>query len=157
MYPCLSWITLTMLTTAQAAPPVATAASGPANPGVAAPTAGSQTAPGAGATNPSDPEARAEQAATLYTARKYVEAAEILEDLWATVHEPRDLFNAALARMAAGHRSTRRRPLTGSAISCSPKPPPTAGSRPRLASRRPRPARSGSASRSRRWPSPRLV
>ena len=105
MYPCLSWITLTMLTTAQAAPPVATAASGPANPGVAAPTAGSQTAPGAGATDPSDPEARAEQAASLYTARKYVEAAEILEDLWATVHEPRDLFNAALARMAAGHRA----------------------------------------------------
>ncbi|MCX6480637.1 MAG: hypothetical protein NTY24_09640, partial [Mycobacterium sp.] len=105
MYPCLSWITLTMLTTAQAAPPVATAASGPANPGAAAPTAGSQTAPGTGATNPSDPEARAEQAANLYTARKYVEAAEILEDLWATVHEPRDLFNAALARMAAGHRA----------------------------------------------------
>lgn len=29
----------------------------------------------------------------------------ILEDLWASVHEPRDLFNAALARLALGHRA----------------------------------------------------
>lgn len=34
-----------------------------------------------------------------------MEAAEILEDLWSSVHEPRDLFNAALARVAAGHRA----------------------------------------------------
>lgn len=109
MHPCLSWITLTMLTTAQAAPPAGPAGgSAPATPAPAsAPTAGTPTgsqAP-AGAANPSDPEARAEQAANLYSERKYVEAAEILEDLWATVHEPRDLFNAALARVAAGHRA----------------------------------------------------
>lgn len=107
MHPCLSWITLTMLTTAQAAPPAGGSAPDPANnAGAAAPTAGSPASPGTGASaSPSDPEARAEQAANLYSARKYVEAAEILEDLWATVHEPRDLFNAALARIAAGHRA----------------------------------------------------
>ncbi|MBL8975163.1 MAG: DUF309 domain-containing protein, partial [Myxococcales bacterium] len=95
-----------MLTTAQAAPPAGGSAPDPANNAGAAPTAGSPASPGTGASaSPSDPEARAEQAANLYSARKYVEAAEILEDLWATVHEPRDLFNAALARIAAGHRA----------------------------------------------------
>lgn len=118
MHPCLSWITLTMLTTAQAAPPAGSSTSGPtpapatapaagapaASPAPSAPATGTTGAPGAAA-DPSDPEARAEQAANLYSERKYIEAAEILEDLWARVHEPRDLFNAALARIAAGHRA----------------------------------------------------
>ena len=111
MHPCLSWITLTMLTTALATPPAGASASGttpaPASASAApgpGPGPGGPNGPG-GTANPSDPEARAEQAANLYSERKYIEAAEILEDLWASVHEPRDLFNAALARIAAGHRA----------------------------------------------------
>ena len=40
MHPCISWITLTMLTTAQAAPPAGGSAPDPANNAGAAPTAG---------------------------------------------------------------------------------------------------------------------
>ncbi len=115
MHPCLSWITLSMLTTAHVAPPTTGASA--ASPATSAPAPGaSTTAPTASATpepaptsaQPAasgDPEARAEQAAALYSERKYLEAAELLEALWASVHEPRDLFNAALARVALGHRA----------------------------------------------------
>lgn len=80
-------------------------------PGAAAPTSAPAAAPAA--TAPADgpapaagdPDALAEQAATLYEQRKYLDAARILEDLWARVHEPRDLFNAGLARLALGHRA----------------------------------------------------
>jgi hypothetical protein len=82
----LSWLLLTLAT----AP--ASAAPAPAEP---TPTA----APA------SDPEARAEYAAELYSQKDYLGAAQILEELWATVHEPRDLFNAGLARLALGHRA----------------------------------------------------
>jgi hypothetical protein len=125
MHPCLSWITLTMLTTAQATPPAgAVRVWYHARPRLhldwprTSPATSPRTTlhpprlprmpprPSGGTANPSgDPEARAEQAANLYSERKYIEAAEILEDLWASVHEPRDLFNAALARIAAGHRA----------------------------------------------------
>jgi hypothetical protein len=98
MHPCFSWITLTLLTASHAAP--AQAAPAPA-PTTGTPAAGET----AGPVSADDPEARAEQAAKLYNERKYVEAAVILEELWVGVHEPRDLFNAALARLAAGHRS----------------------------------------------------
>ena len=105
MHPCFSWITLTLLTASHAAP--AQAAPAPA-PTTGTPAAGETAAgpgPGSGAVGPDDPEARAEQAALLYSERKYVDAAVILEELWVGVHEPRDLFNAALARLAAGHRA----------------------------------------------------
>lgn len=85
----LSWLILTLVGPAPAAA-AATSAPAPA-PATAAPVA--------------TPEARAEQAAALYQQRKYLEAAQILEDLWASVHEPRDLFNAGLARLALGHRA----------------------------------------------------
>jgi hypothetical protein len=94
MHPCASWITLALLTGQTATPPAAAPAPAPAVAPAPAP------APAA-----SDPEARAEEAATLYGQRKYAEAAVILEELWAGVHEPRDLFNAALARLALGHRT----------------------------------------------------
>ncbi len=97
MHPCLSWITFSMLTAAHVAPPAGASAPAPAP--VPAPAAAAAGSPAV------DPEARAEQAAALYSERRYVEAAEILEDLWSGVHEPRDLFNAALARIAAGHRA----------------------------------------------------
>jgi len=96
MHPCFSWITLSLLTATHAAPTAAAPLAAPA------PAAGAVTpaqAPGA------DPEVQAEQAARLYSERKYVEAAAHLEALWADVHEPRDLFNAALARLALGQRA----------------------------------------------------
>lgn len=98
MHPCLSWITLTLLTASHAAPAQAVPAPAPTT---GTPAAGET----AGPVSADDPEARAEQAAKLYSERKYVDAAVILEDLWVGVHEPRDLFNAALARLAAGHRA----------------------------------------------------
>ncbi|MBA3544871.1 MAG: PEGA domain-containing protein [Nannocystis sp.] len=103
MLPCLSWLTLTMLTTAPATAPAAASAT-------ATPAASATATPAASAATPSpsasgDAEARAEQAASLYAQRKYAEAAVVLEDLWASIHEPRDLFNAALARLAVGHRA----------------------------------------------------
>ena len=104
MHPCLSWITLTMLTASHAAPAAATAPA-PARAPASTPAATPTSAPAAAAKSASDPEARAEQAATLYSQRRYLDAAVILEDLWASVHEPRDLFNAALARLALGHRA----------------------------------------------------
>ena len=109
MHPCFSWITLTLLTATHATP--AMAAMAPTRPGSAAPGASAAPAapaPSADAAAPAaaaDPEAQAEQAARLYSERKYLEAAVILEALWASVHEPRDLFNAALARLALGHRA----------------------------------------------------
>ncbi len=112
MHPCFSWITLTLLTATSFAPATARAA-GPSPAGSpAGSSAGSPAAPSTSPSTPApaessagDPEARAEQAARLYSERKYAEAAEILEDLWASVHEPRDLFNAALARLALGQRA----------------------------------------------------
>ncbi len=97
MHPCFSWITLSLLSVTHAAPALAAAAPPVAAP-AAAPTAGSAPAGG-------DPEAQAEQAARLYSERKYAEAAVQLEALWAEVHEPRDLFNAALARLALSQRA----------------------------------------------------
>jgi len=93
MHPCFSWITLSLLTATHAAPALAAAAP-PAAPPAAAPPAAD-----------GDSEARAEQAARLYSERKYLEAAVQLEALWADVHEPRDLFNAALARLALSQRA----------------------------------------------------
>ncbi len=87
MRPCFSWIPLLTLTVTQAVPQTASA-------WVMAPTPGLSPA-----------EARAEQAAELYGQRKFLEAAQILEDLWATEQTPRDLFNAGLARMVLGHLS----------------------------------------------------
>lgn len=87
MFLSLSWLLLTLNGPATGAAPATSAPTAPA----AAPSA--------------NPEARAEQAAALYQQRKYAEAAQILEDLWAQVHEPRDLFNAGLARLALGHRA----------------------------------------------------
>ena len=118
MHPCFSWITLSLLTATHAAP--ALAATAPtAAPFLAAPFSAANflaaaslaaPAPEAGAVTPArapgaDPEAQAEQAARLYSERKYAEAAAHLEALWADVHEPRDLFNAALARLALGQRA----------------------------------------------------
>ncbi|MDC0721744.1 carboxypeptidase-like regulatory domain-containing protein [Nannocystis bainbridge] len=88
----LSWLILT-LATAPAAEPAATP---PTSEPAPAPAPAAATA---------DAEARAEQAAVLYGQKKYLEAAQIFEDLWASVHEPRDLFNAGLARLALGHRA----------------------------------------------------
>lgn len=110
MHPCLPWITLTMLSAAPAgsapAQPAPAAAS-PATPTAAATSAATPTpaATATAATGTADPEARAEQAAALYSQRRYAEAAVILEELWASIQEPRDLFNAALARLAVGHRA----------------------------------------------------
>jgi len=114
MHPCLSWLTLTMLTAAPTAGPAAAPAAAPAATTAPAP-AGSTASPPASppastASTPAgvatgDAEARAEQAAALYAQRKYAEAAVVLEDLWSSVSEPRDLFNAALARLAVGHRA----------------------------------------------------
>ena len=103
MHPCFSWITLTLLTANSAAPATATAAA----PSTPAPAAASTPASAAAAPEASagDPEARAEQAAKLYSERSYAQAAVILEQLWASVHEPRDLFNAALARLALSQRA----------------------------------------------------
>ena len=102
MHPCLSWLTLSMLTAA----PTAAPAAGPAVGAAAAPAAPSaDKAPVDPSAVTVDPEARAEQAAALYSQRKYAEAAVVLEDLWTSIHEPRDLFNAALARLAIGHRA----------------------------------------------------
>lgn len=96
----LSWLLLT-LATAGAAEPAAT----PPATGAAAPASDPASTATASAPAPTDAEARAEQAAALYGQRKYAEAAEMLEELWANVHEPRDLFNAGLARLALGHRA----------------------------------------------------
>ncbi|WAS95013.1 PEGA domain-containing protein [Nannocystis punicea] len=97
----LSWLILTLATAAAAEPAAATSepasASSPAS--APAPSPAPATAPAG------DADARAEQAAALYGQKKYLEAAQILEDLWASVHEPRDLFNAGLARLALGHRA----------------------------------------------------
>lgn len=117
MHPCASWLNLALLTGSLAAPPASASASA-ATPAAATPT---PTAPpktpapadGADASAGSNPgsadlspdEAQAERAATLYSQRKYLEAAQILEELWTRVQEPRDLFNAALARVALGHRA----------------------------------------------------
>ncbi len=98
MLSCLSWLTLTMLTAEPATAPAAATATA-----TATATSPTEAAPSATATG--DAEARAEQAASLYAQRKYAEAAVVLEDLWASIHEPRDLFNAALARLAVGHRA----------------------------------------------------
>lgn len=84
----LLWLTLT-LAPLHASAPAPSAGPAPVTPPAAA----------------ADPEARAEQAAALYGQGKYLEAAQLLEDLWASVHEPRDLFNAGLARLALGHRA----------------------------------------------------
>lgn len=83
----LSWLLWNLAAAPEAAPAAAAPAEAPAP-----------------AAAPSDPEARAEQAAALYQQKKYAEAAQMLEDLWEQVHEPRDLFNAGLARLAMGHR-----------------------------------------------------
>jgi hypothetical protein len=108
MHPCASWLTLALLTGSLAASP-AVAAPPAATPAPAAtPTSVSPSTPPASTPAPSgaDPDdAAAERAATLYSQRKYLEAAQILEELWTRVHEPRDLFNAALARVALGHRA----------------------------------------------------
>jgi hypothetical protein len=107
MHPCASWLTLALLTGSHAAPPAATPApaSGAAPAGTAAPPTSNQAAPSPASDAAADPDAAAERAATLYSQRKYRDAAEILEALWNNVHEPRDLFNAALARVALGHRA----------------------------------------------------
>lgn len=96
MHPCASWLTFALLTGTHAAPPAV------ATPAAASPASPPATPPPA-EVNPDD--AAAERAATLYSQRKYLEAAQILEELWHRVHEPRDLFNAALARIALGHRA----------------------------------------------------
>ena len=85
----LSWLILTLATATAAEPAATPPTSEPAPTTVSA----------------SEADARAEQAANLYGQRKYLEAAQLLEDLWAAVHEPRDLFNAGLARLALGHRA----------------------------------------------------
>lgn len=115
MHPCASWLTFALLT---AAPPAAATAapSAKASPATAAPAAApaaTASTPGTASTPASAPapseanpdDAAAERAATLYSQRKYLDAAHILEELWTRVHEPRDLFNAALARIALGHRA----------------------------------------------------
>lgn len=107
MHPCATWVTLALLTGSLAAPPAA--AMGPA----ATPATTPAATPAATTVAPSEPpappapddDADAERAATLYSQRKYLEAAQLLEARWARVHEPRDLFNAALARIALGHRA----------------------------------------------------
>jgi hypothetical protein len=89
-----------LLTGSFAASPAAAA------PPAATPTPVSASTPPASAPPAPDPDdAAAERAATLYSQRKYLDAAQILEELWNRVHEPRDLFNAALARIALGHRA----------------------------------------------------
>lgn len=121
MHPCASWLTLALLTGSHAGPPAAAspAAASPAatSPAAASPAAASTAAdPAAPAADPAAPtaasptavnpdEEAAEVAATLYSQRKYLPAAQILEELWVRVKEPRDLFNAALARVALGHRA----------------------------------------------------
>jgi hypothetical protein len=103
MHPCASWLTFALLTAAPpaAAPAVPTATA--STPASATPAAAAPAAPATTEANPDD--AAAERAATLYSQRKYLDAAHILEELWGRVHEPRDLFNAALARIALGHRA----------------------------------------------------
>lgn len=97
MHPCASWLILALQTGSPAAPPAtATAPAATSTPASAPATPPAEV-------NPDD--AAAERAATLYSQRKYLEAAQILEELWGRVHEPRDLFNAALARIALGHRA----------------------------------------------------
>lgn len=88
----LLWLLLTLA-------PVPGAAAAPTPAAGPAPAAAPAAAPAG------EPDALAEQAAALYEQRKFLEAALILEDLWARVHEPRDLFNAGLARLALGHRA----------------------------------------------------
>jgi len=104
MHPCASWLTLALLT---AAPPAAaTASAATAAPAATAPAATAAPGPSTPPTAEANPDdAAAERAATLYSQRKYLDAAHILEELWGRVHEPRDLFNAALARIALGHRA----------------------------------------------------
>ncbi|MCY1060741.1 PEGA domain-containing protein [Nannocystis sp. SCPEA4] len=98
----LSWLILTLATAAAAEPAATPSTSEPAA-SEPAPAPASEPAPAA--TSASEADARAEQAAALYGQRKYLEAAQILEELWNAVHEPRDLFNAGLARLALGHRA----------------------------------------------------
>ncbi|MBL9102361.1 MAG: hypothetical protein JNL82_15455 [Myxococcales bacterium] len=106
MHPCASWLTLALLTGSHAAPPPAAAsATPPASPAPARAADQPDTAKADPASARDADDALAEKAAALYSQRKYLEAAEILEGLWARVQEPRDLFNAALARIALGHRA----------------------------------------------------
>lgn len=86
----LSWLLLTLATAPSAA---------------GSPEPVTESQPPAASALAVDPDARAEEAAELYAQRKYAEAAQILEELWLGVHEPRDLFNAGLARLAIGHRT----------------------------------------------------
>ncbi|MCY1072094.1 PEGA domain-containing protein [Nannocystis sp. RBIL2] len=97
----LSWLLLTLATAAAAEPAATPPTSEPAPAATPAPASTPAQAPATAV----EADARAEQAAALYGQKKYLEAAQLLEDLWASVHEPRDLFNAGLARLALGHRA----------------------------------------------------
>ena len=94
MITCAPWLALALLAVASPAPTQPADAPPAAQPAPAGTAA--QPAPGS-------VEARILAAEKLYKERKYVESARSLEDLWAETKQPNALYNAALARFAAGH------------------------------------------------------
>ncbi|HFE44159.1 MAG TPA: hypothetical protein ENJ18_01515 [Nannocystis exedens] len=118
MFTSPSWLAFAILAAPAAAPshtaptgssavtqPVAPQPSTPSSTGdtssAASPTAGTTDA-STGAAKTSMDE-RLKTAEQLYKARKYVESARELESLWNDTGHPNALYNAALARFAAGH------------------------------------------------------
>jgi hypothetical protein len=153
MHPCASWLTLALLTGSLA--PAAGAARGPQRlqprrPRRARPPRLRPRRP----TEADPDDAAAERAATLYSQRKYLDAAQILEELWTRVHEPRDLFNAALARIALGHRAHAIH-YWETYVKQANIPNDGREQAPRRAARRPRPRASASTCASPRPRSPR--
>ncbi|HFE47577.1 MAG TPA: hypothetical protein ENJ18_19160, partial [Nannocystis exedens] len=118
MFTSPSWLAFAILAAPAAAPshtaptgssavtqPVAPQPSTPSStgdtPSAASPAAGTTDA-STGAAKASMDE-RLKTAEQLYKARKYVESAHELESLWNDTGHPNALYNAALARFAAGH------------------------------------------------------
>ncbi len=115
MFTSPSWFAFAILAAPAAAPTAAPAQSAATQPAATQPTAAQPAAKAntAGAPEAAEPpKAEAKQASVderlktaekLYKARKYVDSARELEGLWDDTKHPNALYNAALARFAAGH------------------------------------------------------
>jgi len=103
MITCAPWLALALLAASPASPASSAPPSQPPSAAAEQPSAAPAAQPAAQAPAEGSVEGRLLRAEKLYKERRYVDSARELEALWDETRQPNALYNAALARFAAGH------------------------------------------------------